>query len=162
MGGGPMGPSQAGMGRFFKSAAIGGAIGGILCSIPILDCLNWCFCLLNVAGAVIGVQMYLKENSQEQLSNGDAAACGVISGVVAGFVRGILGLIIGLTLGPMIFRLYAGMLPPEVLQQMGRQFGASIGMSIVMIPLYALLYGAFGALGGVLAMSVFFKDRARK
>lgn len=159
---GNMGPQQAGMARFFKSAAIGGAIGGILCSIPILDCLNWCFCLLNVAGAVIGVQMYLKENSQEQLSNGDAAACGAISGVVAGFVRGILGLIIGLTLGPMLFRFYQGMLPPEVLAQMSRQFGASIGMSIVMIPLYAILYGAFGALGGVLAMSLFFKDRARK
>lgn len=157
-----MGAQPAGIGRFFKSAAVGGAIGGILCSIPILDCLNYCFCLLNVAGAVIGVQMYLKENAQEQLTNGDAAACGAISGVVAGFVRGILGLLIGITLGPMLFRFYSGMLPPEVLSQMGRQMGAGIGMSIVMIPIYAILYGAFGALGGVLSMSMFFKDRAKK
>ena len=157
-----MGAQPAGIGRFFKSAAVGGAIGGILCSIPILDCLNYCFCLLNVAGAVIGVQMYLKENAQEQLNNGDAAACGAIAGVVAGFVRGILGLIIGLTLGPMLFRFYQGVLPPDVLAQMGRQFGASLGMSVVMIPLYAILYGGFGAIGGVLAMSLFFKDRAKK
>jgi hypothetical protein len=150
------------MGRFFKSAAIGGAIGGILSSIPVLDCLNFCFCLLNVGGAVIAVQMYLKEHSQEQLDNGEAATLGGIAGAIAGLIRGVLGIIIGLALGPVLMNLYAKQLPPELVGQMSRQYGANIGMMIIMIPLYVILYGAFGALGGVLGMSMFFKDRARK
>lgn len=149
------------MNRFFKSAAIGGAIGGILSSIPVLDCLNFCFCLLNMAGAVIAVQMYLKENSQERLNNGEAATCGGIAGAIAGLIRGILGLLISMVLGPTLMSFYAKNLPPEVVANMGRSFAGSLGMAIVAIPIYAILYGAFGALGGVLGMSLFFKDRAK-
>ncbi len=56
-----------------KSAAIGGAIGGVLSAIPLLNMLNCCFCLLCMAGAVIGLQLYLKESPNENLSNGGAA-----------------------------------------------------------------------------------------
>jgi hypothetical protein len=74
-------------------------IGGILCAIPLFNLLNCCFCLLNMAGAAIGVSMYLKQNEGEKITNGEAAVSGAISGTIAGVIAGIAGFVMWLALG---------------------------------------------------------------
>lgn len=160
-GAGPQGPAPTGANRFFKTAAIGGAIGGVLSSIPLLNILNCCFCLLCMAGSIIGVQMYLKENPQEQLTNGDAATSGAISGVVTGLIAGILGLIINLITGGANMAALKS-LPPDVARNMGPLLAGGIVGGLIMLVVGTIFYTAFGALGGVLGMTLFFKDRARK
>lgn len=155
------GPPQAPKGgpeRFLKAALIGGAIGGVASSLPILNLLNCCFCLLNMGGAAMAVGIHLKDNPAERLDNGDAALCGGFAGMMAGVVVGVLGFLMQLVMGSALAAVYsslASILPPDVISKMMMQTGTSI----LYIPIYVLLYGAFGALGGFLSMHLFFKDR---
>jgi hypothetical protein len=154
---GPPGPSptEQGPARFFKAAGIGGAIGGVASAIPLINWLNCCFCLLNMGGAVLAVHFYLKEFPNERLNNSDAALCGGMAGVVAGVIASVLGLLMNLLLGTFIASIYAS-LPPDLASKLAMQ--SSFG--IIGIPVNAIIYGAFGALGGFLAMQLFFKERS--
>jgi hypothetical protein len=155
------GPQQTGAGRFFKTAAIGGAIGGVLSSIPLVSALNCCFCLLYMAGAVIGIQLYLKENPQEMLSNGDAATSGAISGAITGVIAGVLGILVNLIFGGAgSMAALAKSLPPDVVKNFG--WALAGGASIIGVIFGVIIYTGFGALGGFLGIALFFKDRARK
>ncbi len=145
------------MGRFTKTAVIGGVIGGVLSGIPLLGILNCCFCMLNIVGAAIGISMYLKQNPGENISNGDAAISGSISGAVAGLISGVLTFLTSLALGSMMAGFYRSL--PSGAGRMMLQSGARGAVGIVVNP---FLYAAFGALGGFLAMQIFFKDRLLK
>ncbi|MFO0588896.1 MAG: hypothetical protein U0441_15205 [Polyangiaceae bacterium] len=154
------GPQQTGAGRFFKTAAIGGAIGGVLSAIPLLGALNCCFCLLVQGGSIIGVNMYLKENPQERLSSGDAATSGAMSGAIAGVIAGVLQMLISLiTGGAANMAQIMRQLPPDVARSVGPLMMG--GASIIGIIISVIIFTAFGALGGFLGMTLFFKDRAR-
>jgi hypothetical protein len=146
------GGGTGGMDRFFKPGLLGGLIGGVLSSIPLLNLLNACFCLLIMVGAAAAVFFYLKDNPNERLGGGDAAMCGGIAGAVAGVIAGLLGMILSLTIGTALSGL-TGRLP-------GASSLAFSGIAaVVAIPIYAIMYGGMGALGGFLSMQVFFKDR---
>jgi hypothetical protein len=147
--------SQQGPNRFIKAALIGGGVGGFVSALPILNILNCCFCLLNMGGAALAVSMYLKENPNERLNNQDAALCGGIAGAFAGLVASLLGLIMNLIAAPLLAAFYRS-LPPDI----ASKIAMSSGWGIIGIPVNIALYGAFGALGGFLAMQLFFKDRA--
>jgi hypothetical protein len=140
-----------------KTALIGGVIGGALSAIPILNMLNCCFCLLNITGGAIGISMYLKEHPNENISNGDAAASGAISGAVAGLMAGIFGFLVNLALGSFLIEIYRSALPRD----MARQLAASTAQGAAGIFVGPFLYAGFGALGGFLAMQLFFKTRLR-
>jgi uncharacterized membrane protein len=159
--GGGMNP-QTGAGRFFKTAAIGGAIAGVLSAIPLISALNCCFCLLVQGGAIIGVQMYLKEWSQDRLSGGEAATSGAISGVVSGVIAGILGIIVNLIFGTANFAMVARQLPPDVARNLGPMLAGGIVGGIVMLFVGTIIHAGFGALGGFLGLTLFFKDRAKQ
>jgi len=136
---------------------IGGVIGGVLSSIPIISLLNCCFCLPNMAGVAIGLSMFLKSHPQDNLSAGEAAGGGAMAGAVAGLIAGILGLIMNMIVGGMMAGFYRSM-PPQFARAMAQ---ATAG-GVMAIPLNLFLYGAMGALGGFLAMQLFFKDRLAK
>jgi hypothetical protein len=128
----------------------------VLSGIPLLNFLNCCFCLLNMAGAAIGISMYLKANPNEKISNGDAAMSGAISGALAGLISGIFGFIVSLALGSVLVGLYRNVSPE--LAKAFAQMGSRGVASIVVNP---FLYAGFGALGGFLSMQFFFKDRLK-
>lgn len=158
-GGAPPQRPKGGPERFLKAALIGGAIGGVASSLPILNLFNCCFCLLNMGGAAMAVGIYLKDSPSERIGNGDAALCGGFAGMTAGVVVGILGVLMQFVAGSAMVALYghlASILPPDILSKMTMQ----MGMSFAYLPLYVILYGAFGALGGFLSLHLFFKDRA--
>jgi hypothetical protein len=152
--GGGGGSSTDKIQRFLKPALLGGTVGGVLSSIPLLNLLNCCFCLLNVAGAALAVSLYLKEHPNERLSSNDAALCGALAGVTAGVITGVLDIVIKLVFGTLLSGLYASF-PPEIAANL-----AVTGVTAVFyIPGYAIAYGAMGALGGFAAMQFLFKDR---
>ncbi len=149
---------NGGVGRFAKTAIIGGVIGGVLSSIPVLNLLNCCFCLLNIVGAHIGVSNYLKANPSENISNGDAAASGAISGAVAGVISGIVGFILNLVLGTVLVSLLHKNMSPQVAQQLTQATAGGAGR-LVMAP---FLYAGMGAIGGLLSMQLFNKARLKQ
>jgi hypothetical protein len=128
----------------------------VLSAIPVFNILNCCFCLLNVAGAGIGISMYLKEHPGENLSSGDAAISGAISGAVAGLIAGIAGFITSLVLGSLLAGLYKSM-SPDVARALASAGARGIGSIFI----YPFIYGGFGALGGFASMHLFFKERLR-
>lgn len=152
-GGGSGGPLPGGFGRLLKGAAIGGVIGGALSSIPLLNVLNCCFCVLNMAGAVLGIWMHLREAPNDRIANGEAAGMGAISGAIAGFMAGVIGLLMSFALGGVMYRFYRSALPRDVARAIA-QTSAQGALGIVIDP---FIYGAFGALAGFLAMQIFFK-----
>jgi len=133
---------------------IGGIIGGVLSGIPLLNLLNCCFCMLNLAGAAIGLSMYLREHPGESISSGDAAISGTISGAVTGVIAATLGIVVQIALGSLIASML-GTMPHEVRVAFARQAGS--GYAFAAVPVYA----GFGALGGFLSMQLFFKDRLK-
>ena len=144
-----------GIGRLVMPALIGGAIGGVLSSIPLLKALNCCFCLLNLVGVGIGIGMHLKSNPQDKLNAGEAAAAGAISGALAGLISSIASLLMNLILGAMMWRTYSSF-PREVRDAMSMMM---MGGGILGIPLGIIMFAAIGAIGGFLAMQLFWKDR---
>ncbi len=153
---GSYGPSPGGFGRFFKYIAIGSVIGGVLSSIPLLNMLNCCFCSLNLAGVSIGMALYMKSDPNDMVSGGEAALFGMVSGIGCGLIAGLGSMLFNVALGGVMAGV-SGSLPPELAERMAAQ-GA---MGLVALPVNAVFYGGFGALGGFLAMQLFFKSRLR-
>lgn len=149
----PPGGGIGDMQRFLKPGLVGGAVGGVLSSIPFLNLLNACFCLLNMVGAVVAVSMHLKDHPDERLSNGEAALCGAIAGATAGFIASILGFVVSLAFGTLMSGLYANL--PEFA---GSMAVSGIG-TLLWTPFAMIGYAAMGALGGFLGMQLLFKDR---
>jgi hypothetical protein len=108
-----------------------------------------------MAGVAIGLSMYFKANEQDRITGGEAAGFGAMAGGVAGLIAGIFSLIINLLVGGAMMASVYRSLPPEVAKAMA---SATAG-GIIGIPINLVLFSAFGALGGFLAMQLFFKDR---
>ena len=139
---------------------LGAVFSGVLSSIPLLSCLNLFFCLLNIAGIALAMMLYFKANPADKISNGEAALFGTVAGAGAGLIAGLLGLLLSFLLAGVMTKLtatFASHFPPQFAQQMATQ-GA---MSIIMIPVQVLLFAGFGALGGFLSLTLFFKDKLR-
>lgn len=144
-------------GRFGKHILIGALISGVASGIPLLNLLNCCFCLLNMAGIIVALSMYLKSAPNDAVSMGEAAGFGACAGAGAGLIAGIFRL---LTQG-LVASLVAPLLVNAPAQLKSQMLMASTTMGVLMIPVNVVLYGAFGALGGILGMALFFKDRKR-
>jgi hypothetical protein len=152
----PLGAPGSGIGRLGKYAAVGGVIGGVLSSIPVLNVLNCCFCLLVVAGVATGISLHLSANPEDSLNAGESAAFGGISGAISGLVAGLLGTLLSMLMSGFLLGMSKD-LPPEL----GKQIAMQGGMGLLAIPVYAVIFGVFGALGGFLTMQVAFKHRLR-
>jgi hypothetical protein len=149
------GGDGGGVGRFTKTAVLGGVAGGVLSVIPLVSALNCCFFLLVMGGAAVGLSMYLREHPGEKLSSGDAAVSGAISGVVAGVIVSVVGSAIGAVMAVAM---------PGSLHQLPSTIRPLVdamhaGGGTVRLAVGPFLYGVFGALGGYLSMHILFRDR---
>ena len=122
---------------------IGGIIGGVLSSIPIIGYLNYCCCLLYVlSGAITAHSMTGKYIPSDR----DYMISGALSGVVAGLVNSLLGLLISIVMygatalfaGDYYFSDYM------LMDSLGLVF------AILFIPVNILLGAIFGSIGGIL------------
>jgi len=153
-----------GFGRFAKHIILGGVFGGVLSAIPILSCINCLFCLLNIAGIVFALSLYLKANPSDMLTNGESAGFGAAAGAVAGLIAGIANLLIQPLFSGAMSSLLAsipGMDSIPGADSSGMNMFGALGAAI-QIPVNIIVYAAFGALGAFLGMMFFFKKRINK
>jgi hypothetical protein len=156
-GGPPEGPhggaSSGGFGRLLSKIAIGGVIGGILSSIPLLSILNCCFCVLNLVGVGIGMGLHFKSNPNDKMSVGEAAGFGALTGAAAGLIASVLGILITFVAGAAIIAL-ADTLPRDV----GKMVGQSAANGVMTILIYPPVFAVTGALGAVVCLVAIFKS----
>jgi hypothetical protein len=143
-------------GRFGKYILIGALISGVASGIPLVNILNCCFCLLNMAGIILALHLYLKSAPGDAVSMGEAAGFGAAAGAGAGLIAGILGILTSRLVASLVTSILSSA-PP----QLKSQLAASSALGVMMIPVNIALYAAFGALGGILGMAIFFKNRKR-
>ena len=154
-------PAQ-GIGRFTKYMIVGAVISGVISSIPILRCINIFFCILNMAGIVLALWLYLRAFPDDTLTFNESVAFGAISGAGAGLIRFALGIFADMFFGealaehmPIFFSAH----PPAPLFAAYDSTGSiSIVRLLVAVPVFA----AFGLSGSFLGMQSFFKSRIRK
>jgi len=151
-----------GIGRFTKHMLLGALFSGVLCSIPLLNCINLLFCVLNMAGVVLALYLYLKANPDDTLNTNESLMFGAIAGAGAGLIVGILGALLSLLFRTIMSTVMAGLTGD--MGGMGSLItGGALGFvgTILMLPVWIIVYAAFGLLGSFLGMMLFFKDRRR-
>jgi hypothetical protein len=154
-------PQPQGIGRFTKYMILGAIFGGVLSAIPVLNFLNCLFCILNMAGIVFALMLYLKANPEDTLTTKESVGFGAIAGAGAGLIAGIGGILVGMVTGPAIAAMFANMPGGEQLAPIFAANAAIGCMSFLMIPINMILFAAFGILGSFLGMKLFFKNRIR-
>ena len=129
-----------------KPMLIGGVVGGILSSIPIISCLNCCCLLYAGSGAITA---YLISQKTMSLEMNDYALAGAGSGAIAGLINGILSLFISTAINASLMSMM-GMPPDMASQQMA---GSMVG-GVIGIPIAIVLGAIFGAVGAIVYIKV--------
>jgi len=130
-----------------KPILIGGVIGGVLSSVPVIACLNCCCCLLYILSGVITAYLMSKEFDP---SDRDYLISGALSGGIAGFVNWVLDLLItSIEYGAMI-PFMADYYTSEYMEMMMMEGTISLILIIFSIPLYMIMGAIFGSIGGIL------------
>ena len=154
-----------------KASLMGGMLGGLISSVPIISKANACCCALVVLGGVFAAWV-LESDTKGTAGSGRCAGAGWIAGAIAGFVSVPLG---GL-LNRIVFgvaelerqlqegaRLLEGLnsgLPPESLEVSESIQRAVVGIdfnawTFVGALVMAAVFSFFGLLGGLLGHSMF-------
>ncbi|MDR2560684.1 MAG: hypothetical protein LBC63_02795 [Holophagales bacterium] len=154
-------PAQ-GIGRFTKYMVIGAVVSGLISSIPILRCINIFFCILNMAGIVLTLWLYLKAFPDDTLTFNESVAFGAISGAGAGLIRFFLGIFADMFFGKALAELNSGFFGAYMPAPFFAAYGATGSISIVRLFVAVAVFAAFGLSASFLGMQSFFKSRIRK
>lgn len=136
------------------AAGIAGGAAGLLSSIPLVNLVNCLLCGWLWIGGMAAVYLYNNRESV-QLPSAQGALVGAAAGVIAALVGAVLGLLLG------GFGVAATSLSdPEFSQYLDQVGGADavagIATSFGLI-CSVVLYGGFGALGGLIGTAIFKK-----
>lgn len=144
----------------FVPALIGGALGGVLSGIPLLNCL----CCLWIIGGAMLASYILSKNSPVALTAGDGAIVGIFTGIVAAVIDAIISIPLAAANREFMMSImekigeYTDEMPAgwETWLEGG---GAATTLSMQMIGLLisAVVFAALGALGGIIGISLFRK-----
>ncbi len=148
---------------YFRPALTAGAVAGLLSAIPFVSAANCVCCLWVVGAAAIAVRL-LARTTPVALKAGDGAIVGALTGIVAAIVQTLLSIPLrsfNLDLAQRILD-KAGELGGEMPAGLDGFFqGASAtltpGWFLLGLFFSAALFGAFGALGGIVGVSLFAK-----
>ncbi len=139
-------------------ALVGGVTAGVLTAVPFLGCLC---CLWIVGGAMLSAYL-LAKNSTVPLGAGDGAIVGIFAGIIAAVVDAIISLPFQSLNEEMMrqfmdqFSQFAKELPSGWEAWLERSTsGFSPAWFLLGLMIAAIVYGAFGALGGVIGISLF-------
>jgi len=148
-------------GRFTKHIILGGVISGLLAAIPILNCLNIIFCLLNMASIVFALWLYLKSHAEDTVTIGESAGFGAAAGAGAGLILGIINMVFGAALAALSAPLFENLPGAESSTALAAATVSGVA-TFLMIPINVILFAGFGALAGALGMQFFFKTRINR
>lgn len=149
----------------FTPALIGGAVAGILTGIPFVNCLC---CIWIIGGAMLAAYLLIKD-SPVALSAGDGAIVGVFTGIIAAVVQSLINILLQ-PFNREFFRKvmeraaeYIEEMPPGVEDLLeGGAYETSISMFFLGLVISVIVFSAFGALGGILGISLFGKKAPKK
>lgn len=147
--------------EYKKVVLIAGLIAGVLSATPIIDICNIICCLWIVLGGLIGVYVVGKDIDRK-IEYGEGAFIGLLIGLAAAVVSTIIDTIfsfLGLELIPewLIEEV------PQLAQFMEFEKAAGMGLMLFIGLIISLVvFGAFGALGGVIGTAIYGKKRETK
>lgn len=143
-------------------ALVGGVAAGVLTAFPFLGCLC---CLWIIGGAMLAAYL-LARNSPTSLSAGDGAIVGIFTGIVAAVVDSVVSIPFQAANEEVIRKFM------EQISQFTHEMpsgwetwleksaaGISPGMFMLGLVIAAVVFSAFGALGGVIGVSLFGKKK---
>lgn len=143
-------------------ALIGGAAAGILSGIPLLNCLC---CLWIIAGSALSAYLLAKD-SPKSLTSGEGALVGAFAGVIAAVVNSLISIPFQAVNAAFSKRLierlgaYLDQMPAQWNEWLTQRGGpVSIAWFFAGLLIAAVVFAAFGALGGVIGAALFGKKR---
>ncbi len=133
----------------FRAALIGGAIAGVLSSIP---CVSLGCCLWGLGGGFLAA--FFANKMTPLAGIGDGVKVGALAGIVAGLSSGILNAVLQVAIGTNPF----ANLPASQRDQLPEflRGGGGAGMIIaVAVTMYVVMLVVTGLLGGLIGGAVF-------
>jgi hypothetical protein len=144
-------------------ACIGGALAGLLSGIPFLNCLC---CLWIIGGAMLASHLLAKD-SLVSLTAGDGAIVGIFTGIVAAVVDALIGIPLHAVNSEVARRImerlaqYTEDMPSGLDAWLEKGAGGvTVSMFFLGLLFSAVVFAAFGALGGIIGASLFGKKKA--
>lgn len=146
-----------------RPALIGGALIGIISTIPIVNFIN-CFCCAGVIlGGVLAVHLYNKKLTGIELTSSDGVTIGLMAGASGALISTILSSMITGGVKHQIEKIleYSSEMPPEVEDALLRvqEMGGDLFFVIVGLIFSLVIFSIFGMIGGLIAVSIFKKKQ---
>ena len=143
-------------------ALIGGAVAGVFSGIPFLNCLC---CLWIIGGAMLASHLLAKD-SLVSLTAGDGAIVGIFTGIVAAVVDALIGIPLHAVNSEVMRRImerlaqYTEDMPAGWNAWLEKGAGGvTASMFFLALLFSAVVFAAFGALGGIIGASLFGKKK---
>ncbi len=142
----------------FKPALIGGMVAGVLTAVPFVNC--FC-CLWIIGGAMLAAYLFGK-HSPASLTPGDGAVLGILTGIVAAVTDSLISLPFESMNQEFVQRFMDQF--SQFFKEMpsgwervfeNRAAGISPPWFLLNLLSSAVIYAAFGALGGLIGASIF-------
>lgn len=144
----------------FRPALVCGIAAGVLTAVPLVNCLC---CLWIIAGAMLAVYLFNK-GSSTPLTPGDGAVLGILTGIVAAVADSVVGVPFETMNREYVqrfldqFSQFFEEIPPRLEGWFEtRAGGMSPAWFLLGLLASAVIYAAFGALGGIIGASMFGK-----
>lgn len=151
---------------YLTPALICGGAAGVISALPLLNLVN-CLCCLWIVGAAAAAVYLVSRRTPTGLKAGDGALTGVLTGVIASVAETVVGLPLrGFNLAVSRRFLekmseFAPEMPAGWDEWLSRTSGAfSPAFFLLGLFVTAAVFAAFGALGGVIGVSLFGRQRA--
>jgi hypothetical protein len=149
----------------FVPALIGGCIAGVLSGIPLVNCL----CCLWIIGGGILAAYFLSREAPAKLTAGDGAIVGIFSGIIAAIVEAVVNI---------PFRAFSEKLVQDIMDRFSQYYDempsgweswlgdgggkGSFFWTILGLGISIVIFSAFGALGGIIGISLFARKKTVK
>jgi hypothetical protein len=143
---------------FLLSALIAGVVIGFLGNLPVLNLINCCLCIWVWVGGALAVYLYKRyQREASGLSLAQGAGLGALSGLIGVFV----GMVVFLVTSSLSLPLFDAL---ARFVELGSDspfrtggFGGVLVQALIFFVLDLVLYPIFGALGALIATSLFWK-----
>ncbi|MBN2198852.1 MAG: hypothetical protein JW747_03290 [Candidatus Aminicenantes bacterium] len=151
--------------ELWKPALLAGVMAGVLAGLPLVNC---CCCLWPIAGGLLAVYLHQKQ-TRAALTGADGAILGALAGLASAVVRTVILIPLQSVnlrfmqkhVFPYLMDLFeqSGQPPPPQLEELIRGELPSLTPQAFFLDLLltAALFAGLGALGGVIAVSMFKK-----
>jgi hypothetical protein len=143
---------------FFLSALIAGTVIGVLGNLPLLNLVNCIFCIWVWLGGIFSVYLYQRfQHGEPGLSGAQGAGLGAVAGIIGALVGVVVYALTSFISAPIMESIARALQVQGDLPFQSGGPGALIASAFFFLTVDAVLYPIFGAIGGLIAASVFWK-----